>query len=117
GGKVGQCSRQAGLAEARLDGCDVSSGSLQAGSRALFDSALSPDSFEIDPMSGGDSFALTVNVFRGAAFLADIQDIVDPAHVKGIKKDQLRHRILREDVFTKFNSTFQDWQHLQVVVG
>ena len=58
-------------------------------------------------MGGGDSFALTVYVFRGAAVLADIQDIVDPAHIEGIKKDQLRNRILSEDFFPKLNGTFQ----------
>jgi hypothetical protein len=58
-------------------------------------------------MSGGNSFALTVYVIRGAAVLADIQDIVDPAHIEWIKKDQLRNRMLSEDFFPKLNGTLQ----------
>jgi len=97
--------------------CDVSPGSLQTGSGALFDSSLSSDSFEIDPMSGGNSFSLTIYVVRGPAFFADIQDIVDPAHIEGIKKDQLRNGILSEDFFPKLNGTLQARQEREGVFG
>src|SRR4030095_12806969 len=109
-GKIGQFNWQAAVPEDLLHLCDVSPGALQTGSGALFDSSLSSDPFEIDPLGGGDSFALTVYVFRGAAFLADVQDIVDPAHIEWIKKDQLRNGILSEDFFPKLNGTLQAWQ-------
>src|SRR5581483_10816148 len=95
--------RQAALAENLLDPSDVAPRALDAGGGSLLDAALRLDPLDVDAVGGGDARPLTVDVLVRPVLLADLDDLVNPAHVGRIEIDQLRKADFGEDFFPEFH--------------